>query len=260
VAVLPLNDLRADFSVQGLIAAGSWSAGAQRARSIRDFVRPRQTSGHGGLEAVSIAAMNGGSGLERLLLELEWPGVTISLQLAGLTDGESASDVHLCEVVWTDTRELVPVADALLPLADGAATLTLPAGMTRQVWVRFSPRARPPGRSIGQLVATTDDVSLSVPLELRVIEGRFPARPTLHVGGWDYTDTYGSRYLGLTPGNITAFIDHLRALGVDSPWATNRVMPPGRFDALGELVEPPDTRAFDNWVASFPDASRILFS
>ena len=262
VAVLPLNDLHARiFAVQGLIAQAdglpelsAWPVNPW------DFVRPLDKPPFtGGLDAVSIAAMNGETRAGAVCFSnSSGRALTISLHLAGLTDGTSASDVHLYEVVWTDTRELVPVADALLPLADGAATLTLPAGMTRQVWVRFSPRARAPGLFIGHLEATTDDVSLRVPLELKVLEGRFPERPTLHVGGWDYTNAYGSRYLGLTPGNVAPFIDRLHALGVDSPWATAQVMPPGRFDMLGELVEPPDTTAFDNWVASFPGASRYF--
>ena len=94
---------------------------------------------------------------------------------------------------------------------------------------------------------------MSIPLELRVLSGSFPARPTLHLGGWDYTD--GDQIYGLTPNNRDALIRQLRLLNVDSPWATSAVIPSGRYDAAGRLVDPPPTAPFDRWTADWPDAS-----
>jgi hypothetical protein len=51
---------------------------------------------------------------------------------------------------------LTQVADALVPLPGGAA-FELPAGMTRQLWITFTPGDRAPGTSRGRLRATSDD-------------------------------------------------------------------------------------------------------
>ena len=92
-----------------------------------------------------------------------------------------------------------------------------------------------------------------MPLELTVLAGSFPERRALHLGGWDYTNMTNVR--GLTPVNTPVLVERLRALGVDSPWATNAVMPPGRFDTAGLLSERPPTTQFDSWIANWPDAS-----
>ena len=75
----------------------------------------------------------------------------------------------------------------------------------------------------------------------------------MHVGGWDYTNR--ANMLGVTPGNRRLIIDALQALGVDSPWATNAVLPAGTYDETGRFVEAPATSAFDEWIAEWPDAS-----
>ena len=61
--------------------------------------------------------------------------------------------------------------------------------------------------------------------------------------------------LGLTAGNRSALLERLRALGVDSPWATSAVVPSGRFDSTGRLIKAPSTSAFDSWIAGWPGAS-----
>jgi Big-like domain-containing protein len=255
--ILPLNDLHARiFAVEGEIAqAGGISDLTAWPVNPWDFVRPLDKAPPvAAIEAVSIAAMNGETraGAVNVSNSTGQP-MTVSITLTGLAIDSSALDVQLAEVLWTDTRELTPVADALFPLDEATPTLMIPAGLTRQLWITFSPHRRSPGTYRGFLQLTPQGgATVRVPIELRVLAGTFPSKLSLHIGGWDYTNALT---LGLTPGNIAPLIDRMRALGVDSPWASNAVMPPGRYDASGLLVEAPQTAAFDMWIAKWPDAS-----
>jgi hypothetical protein len=133
----------------------------------------------------------------------------------------------------------------------------VPAGMTRQIWVSFAPVDRTPGTYSARVDASTDGgIRVSVPVELRVLPGSFPARPTLHLGGWDYSD--GDRIYGLTPENRDALRQQLRQLNVDAPWARTATLGAGTFDGAGRLQTAPDTSAFDDWIASWPGAGRYM--
>ena len=222
-AVLPVNDIDARiFAVQGALAQANGRPPLSAwAVDPWAFVRPLDkapdTSEPG---RVVIAAMNGETraGAVNLSNSTDQP-LTVALSVRG-RHAANLRDLQLYESVWTDTRELVPVADALVPLAGDDAVVERPAGMTRQIWLRFTPSQRAPGVYRGSLRATANDgTSVDVPFQLRVLAGDFPAHPSLHLGGWDYTDA--ERILGVTPGN--RYSSGRWAIGVDSPWATNAV-------------------------------------
>jgi len=257
-AILPLNDLHARmFAVRGSIAQAEgalpltawavdpWALGSptERPPSFRE-------------RAVSIAAMNGETRAGAVnVANATGRDMALTVRLDGLPVDERAPDIRLFEVVWTDTRELTPVADALNPLAGPAGTFTLRAGMTRQIWISVTLRGRVVGRLQGSLELTGGGIGrVTVPIEIEVLPGEFPAAPSLHVGGWDYTD--GDSANGLTAGNVAPLVEALRALGVDSPWAQAHTLGPGRFDGSGRLVEPPDTTRFDRWIERWPGANR----
>ncbi|MFA7006610.1 MAG: hypothetical protein WC429_21385, partial [Verrucomicrobiia bacterium] len=72
--------------------------------------------------------------------------------------------------------------------------------------------------------------------------------PSLHLGGWDYSDApwdYTNEPTGrdVTPENRDAFIRLLREHFVDSPWATAAVLPYSL-----------DTTKFDEWIQLWPGA------
>jgi hypothetical protein len=174
--------------------------------------------------------------------------VSLRLQIVGLPGGVNPSYVTVHEVAWTDTRNGTPVA-AALPEAQRDASgfmVTVPAGMTRQVWLTFHPTNVPSGVHKGNIVLSADGTTLKVPLTLHLYPLRFPDAPTLHVGGWDYTDT--DSHYEITPQNRAAVIAHLREHFVDSPWATAAVLTPGQYDAHGNMTAEPDTTNFDRWV------------
>ena len=184
---------------------------------------------------------------------------TVLVRIEGLPGGAAPGCVAVHEVQWTGTKSGIPVAAALpeAPLRNGSHVIEVPAGMTRQVWLTFHPRSVDAGTHAGQIVvASAPHGEQRIPVELRVHPFDFPARPTLHFGGWDYCNGSGSR--GVNPNNMARLIEHCRGHYVDSPWATGAVMPCGTHDAAGAMTANPDTAAFDEWVARWPDAANYM--
>jgi len=255
---LPLNDLHAAiFAADAAIARASGQPElAAWVVNPWDFAQPfdKPPAPSSRLPA-AIAAMNGEARAGAIdIANSTGRSIMATVSLAGLP-AELMRDLHFSEVVWTDTRDQTPVADALVPLSSTTPTIAVPAGMTRQIWLTWSPRQQRAASSSAASVELAIDArpALRVPLELKVLPGSLPPRRALHLGGWDYSNTANMH--GLTPANRTSFIEQLHALEIDSPWATNAVMPAGRYDAAGRLVEPPPTSAFDQWIADWPDAA-----
>ena len=180
----------------------------------------------------------------------------VELDIAGMPGGLNPEYVTVHEVTWTDTNEGIPVA-AALPEATregNAYVISVPSGMTRQVWLTFHPVDVEPGEHHGAIQLKSDEVRLDVPLTLTLAPLRFPDKLALHLGGWDYTNAVGNREV--TAENREALIAHLRERLVDSPWATNAVIPRGGYDDAGAMTTEPDTSAFDAWLDLWPDAAQ----
>jgi hypothetical protein len=181
----------------------------------------------------------------------------MKLRVMGLPGGPNPGYITVHQVEWTDTRPGKVVAAALpeAPLEEDAYALTLPSGMTRQVWLTFHSVNVPPGTHQGQIEVRIGEQTFHVPLELKVYPLQFPDQPTLHSGGWDYTSSPG--VYGVTEENIEAFLEHCRERFVDSPWARRRVIPLGQHDEKGNIVSTPNTEVFDAWIARWPEARRL---
>jgi hypothetical protein len=185
--------------------------------------------------------------------------VEVSVTIEGLPGGVNPGYIAVHEVVWTDTRSQIPVADALRELAhDGKAYgLTIPAGMTRQLFISVKPTAAiSAGSHRGRVVVTTGvrTDELVVPFAIRVLDEVFPDAATLHVGGFDYLNR--DRLYGITPGNAGLLLANLREHFVDSPWATGSAVGFGGFDPAGHMATPPATDEFDRWTSRWPGARR----
>lgn len=179
----------------------------------------------------------------------------LRLRFDGLPGATNGGWIAVHEVQWTDTASGQPVAAALpeAPWRGDGFAIRACAGLTRQVWLTFHPPAGlAPGTLRGRIVIEGGPAAAAVPVELRLHAARFPDRPTLHVGGWDYTDRDSGR--DVTSSNRAAVIAHLRDRFVDSPWATAAVLPYGSYDAEGRMKTPPDTAAFDEWLRLWPGA------
>ncbi|MGB8930863.1 MAG: hypothetical protein WCC48_06395 [Anaeromyxobacteraceae bacterium] len=160
-------------------------------------------------------------------------------------------------VAWSADAEGKPIALALLPPtpSSGVAVVTVPAGVTQQLWLTFSPAKLPAGLNQRVLRVSTPATSdLSVAVKVRILPGRFPAKPRLHLGGWDYLN---DGYAAVPAASRNEVASLLEAFGVDLPWATAAVMPFGRYDAEGKPIGAPNTAVFDSWVALWPRASRF---
>jgi len=180
--------------------------------------------------------------------------IVLRLQIRGLPGGLNPPYVKVAEVAWTDTRSGQPVA-AALPEAKrkgDAFLINVPSGLTRQVWLTFHPIDVAAGTHRGEVIVASDETSLVVPLVLRLYPFRFPDHPTLHLGGWDYTDALA--HYEVTAENRPLVVRHLREHFVDSPWATSAVLPPGKYDAKGNMTAEPDTARFDAWLRLWPNA------
>jgi len=76
----------------------------------------------------------------------------VAFRLSGLPGGDNPGYVTVHEVSWTDTRSGVPVAAALPEISaeDNLYTVSVPSGMTRQVWLTFHPVDVEPGTYEGK--------------------------------------------------------------------------------------------------------------
>jgi len=223
-----------------------------------DYLAPTDLPAASSPPAISVAAMDGETRAAALnLTNCTDEALQARLTFEGLPGAPTPNCVEVAQVAWTDTPEAILVAAALPPVTarEGSYQVSLPAGMTRQVWLWVTPQDLPAGTYRGHLVIRgVAPQPLRVPIALRVFDLQFPTQPRLHVGGWDYTN---SRSLyGITPQNRSALIAHLQSRFVDSPWATRDIMPYGEPNAAGQMTQEPSTRSLDAWVQNWPDARR----
>ncbi len=183
--------------------------------------------------------------------------ITALVSVHGLPGADNPEWVNVHEVLHTDTREMRPIAAALPEAAavEGGYEVTIPAGVTRQVWLSFKPEPGDvkPGEYGGEVHVRADGViPIEMMLEVCIFPFIFPDEPTLSLGGWDYTDAGG---YGLTARNREAIIEALREHSVDTPWATRGVVPSGgQYDEQGNLTNDLEFARWDRWVGWWPDA------
>ena len=252
-ATLPVNSLHADvFAVQ----AALWRA--LEAPPIRVWHSHRWDP-HGPLTPPSgaapdlniVMARNAFRGDVINLSNSDEGPRTVRVKLSGLP----AEHVDLFEVPLVDTEELEPVASALvpLPLKDGACDVRIPAGMTRQVWVRIASNGLAAGKHDGTIRLSADtgtDWSAEVAVSIEVLSPRLPDSFTLYLGGWDYpaAGTYQ-----VTEENLAEYTRLLKEYGVNTTWWAG-AMPLGQYDKNGDLVARPTREHVDKWIRTFPDA------
>jgi hypothetical protein len=252
--IFPLNDLhKRVFSVQGAI----WrKKGLRRLvawqKNRWDMLSPTERPTGDGVQ-IDVGMMR--NEYRSAAFNLSNPGpedLEFDVAILGLPGGPNPDYISVHDVPFTDTKSGVPVA-AALPLAKKKKQqfrFDIPSGMTRQVWLTFHSKDVPAGSYSGEIAITND--SVRIPVKLKIYPFNFPDQPTLHLGGWDYTDQ-DNRY-EVTPDNRTTFISHLREHFVDTPWATSGVMPRGKYDKQGNMTEEPSVENFQKWIRRWPDA------
>ncbi len=176
----------------------------------------------------------------------------VQIEIFGLTENLKKSCLNLYKVPWTDTKQGTPVAAALLQLVDteNKYRLQIYGGLQQQIWITVNSKELNPGTY--NFTLKINDQYL--PFTLQVYPIRFPDRPTLHSGGWDYTNE--PNHYEATEANRTALVEMLQEYFVDSPWATSGAMPFGTHDSTGAMTAPPDTSNFDAWRQLWQSARR----
>jgi hypothetical protein len=256
-AILPLNDLHARiFQAQaalwrevGLPALSVWRAAAWDPLPLvglprnedKPAIRVDLMQNEYRAAAFNLSSAAGQAG-------------ALNVQIEGLPGGGNPDWITVHQVEWTDTRLGQPVA-AALPLAprDGDGfRIALHPGLTRQVWLTLHPKLVAPGTYQGRIRLNTGGAQTEIPLTVKIHPFRFPDAPTLHFGGWDYTDVECN--YEINPGNRAPVLTHLREHFVDSPWATAAVLPQGKHGPDGRMTEAPSTAQFDEWLRRWPAA------
>ncbi len=174
----------------------------------------------------------------------------VSFTIDGLPDGA----VQVFQVETVDTRENRPVATALTPLQarSGQYTTTVPAGMTRQVWLSFDSKSVPAGQYSGQIHLPALD--RSIPLKLSVASVRLADDTPLATAMWDYIST---NMYGITEQNKAAARADMIAHDVNVVWSSRASTPLPEakdFDADGNLKGKINYDKWDAFVKFWPGA------
>ncbi len=175
--------------------------------------------------------------------------LTAVVRIEGLPGGVNPDYVRVHQVEFVDTIKKVFVADAL-PLAvktsEGFA-ISVPAGMTRQVWLTFHPTDLVPQKHSGVIRVQLEGESgeMQLPLTLHVFDLTFPEQPTLSLFMFEFSNNPLGEFFP------PAIIGDLRAHFVDVAVGNNDVVPgvkPSDLDDEGNLLATPDFSRFDNWI------------
>ncbi len=261
-AVLPMNDLERDvFAFQAAVWRAEGKAALRVWQTQRwDPLAPSQEPTPGSPPAaLSIAMMQNEVRADVLnLTNAAATATAVRIETEQLP-GDPAVWLTVYEVQNVGTRCGVAVAAALTGTrrAGKGWEVSVPAGMTRQVWVSAHSAALPAGVHEGVLRLRTAGSALpAVPFRLRVFPLHFPDQTTLNLGGWEYTDRSGVG--GITAANREALVTHLRERYVNAPWASAAALPLGTYDAQGNFARTPDTTVFDAFVKLWPGARHYM--
>lgn len=170
--------------------------------------------------------------------------------------------ISLFHVPWTDTRRIVPVQAALVPLklnGGKSESITVYPGLAAQIWITID----------GAKIADSGDYQFALLFKNKegeiIAENKasfklwpieFPKTTSLLVGGWDYTNTLPS--YNVNEKNVESFLKICRENHVNAPWANPRSM---MAYQLVEGKEPQlkiDTKNMENWLKRWPDAKEYF--
>jgi hypothetical protein len=183
--------------------------------------------------------------------------MTVTFNLNGLPGGTNPDYISVRDVPFTDTRDRVPIADALPEIRPGANgyRVSIPAGMVKQIWLDFRPLDVKPGDYKGEIALRSIQAgNATIPLSLRLQSQSFPAMPSIHIGGWDYIDTPRGT-MEAVADSVAELLKVLPANYVDTPWAGGGVQPSGgTFDPDGRLTNQLNFTNWDRWIGLWPGA------
>jgi len=179
--------------------------------------------------------------------------VVAQVSFVGLPGSPTPPWIEPHEVLFTDSMCGRVLADALEPLPPRgeAYQITIPSGVTKQLWIRLHPEATPPGDYNAQVMLRTDETTVRVPLRVHISTLRFPERVRCTTLLCDYSDhpTYDFKILG--DDAVDLAIANMKEHFVDQTWAhaSAAAMPSAScYNTKHELVKPLNWARFDRWV------------
>lgn len=183
----------------------------------------------------------------------------VDVELSNPPKGALPGWIKMESVEWTDTQTATVVADALIPLDEekGVYSVTIPAGLTRKLWITVDSSRIQQGTTESTLIVKSDKSTTKVPVTFRFSPIKMN-EPRLSVTMWDYSNSSG---YGINPENREASIELMRSHFVDSPWAGHRELPfpqESDFNEQNELIKAIDFTNLDNWIAQWPGAKRYF--
>ncbi|MEI6501689.1 MAG: discoidin domain-containing protein, partial [Armatimonadota bacterium] len=180
-AVLPVDALETDIF---RCLASVWRAQKKpvlrvwnmpRWEKLDAFAEPRNGTA---LQPVTVHLMNNESRAGTInLTNADSKPLRVRVRVTGLPGGDNPSYLKVLEVLTVGTRHFVPVSAALPDAArDGKDyVITVPSGMTRQVWLSFKPENLAAKTHAGQIeISPTLGPKQTVPLKVVVYPLRFP--------------------------------------------------------------------------------------
>ncbi len=182
------------------------------------------------------------------------------VKFVGLPGGQAPGYITVRKAEYVAMQSGIWDANALpvIPRERGGWRVTLPAGISQQLWLSFHPQDMPaPGRYRGRVVVEVEGTGQKLESRLRLVVEpfQFPDEPTLTLGMWDDTDSGGHH--DLNERNLPAALAHMQSYHYNAPWAYPRVFPHPQasdFDGFGNLIKPLDMAPFDDWVRMWPEA------
>lgn len=230
-----------------------------------DPLDPIQSASAETAPAVSIECLNGERRADAIVLTNgTGQRQRVHVRVTGLPGGPNPTYVGVYEVQFVETASPVLAASALRDAAREGSdfVVTIPPGVNRQLWFSVQPADLTPGIHRGVLRVRSERIGAAtqtVPFTLRVSALRFPARPRMHLGGWDHT--YGKGANDVTAANRDQVVQYLQSRYVDAPWANSEVLgrpTAGDFSADGQLRRDLGFSELDDWLTRWRGARLFL--
>ncbi|HWL51898.1 MAG TPA: hypothetical protein VNQ90_05660 [Chthoniobacteraceae bacterium] len=167
-------------------------------------------------------------------------------------------------VIWTDTAQSIPMADALpgdnrVTAGREAVKMSLPAGTVVKWWFSVDAGGLEPGSYALEMEVVFEERTLRIPCQVTVKAPK--AQPSrLLLGLWDYLDTNG--YCALTRENRAEALRLMRSMGVNYPAGSRSLLPLPEakdFDRENRFIGQFDAAGLKEWMKEiWPDAPRYL--
>ncbi|MDD3587879.1 MAG: discoidin domain-containing protein [Thermoguttaceae bacterium] len=181
---------------------------------------------------------------------------TVTASAAGKGAGPK---VEFALVPWTDTNRYIPVQAAIVDLARTGSksdAFDILPGVPCQLWVTVDSHGTAAGTyPINPKIEASDGTQVAVDTVVKVYPFDMPAKSSLLVGGWDYTDKLPA--YSVSQKCIDSFMKVCRQHHVNAPWSQSRTMFSCSVQGNPKALTV-DTKLMEDWLARWSDAKEYF--